>query len=241
MMLSPAGLIPNIHQDDAKCKRNFGCGYTRRGNAMAIDRVVAYIDGFNLYYGMRSKGWRRYYWLNVHLLVENLLKQDQMVMGVKYFTSRVSATARDPDKSRRQNAYLEALQTLKDVSIYYGHYLENTVKCFKCGAQWQVAEEKMTDVNIAVEMMVDAFQDRFDTALLISGDSDLTASVLNIRRLYPAKRIVAAFPPNRTSARLQQVTNAFFMISRRKLAASQFPDVVTKADGYKLARPGPWK
>jgi len=118
--------------------------------------VIAYIDGFNLYYGMRSKGWRRYYWLDVRLLIENLLKPDQMLVSVKYFTSRVSATGRDPDKSRRQNTYLEALQTLKDVNIYYGHYLEKTVECFKCGAKWQVSEEKMTDVNIAVEMMVDA-------------------------------------------------------------------------------------
>lgn len=37
----------------------------------------------------------------------------------------------------------------------------------------------MTDVNIAVEMMRDAFQDRFDAALLISADSDLVASLIN--------------------------------------------------------------
>ena len=30
--------------------------------------------------------------------------------------------------------------------------------------------EKMTDVNIAVELMQDAFQDAFDTAILISAD-----------------------------------------------------------------------
>lgn len=25
-------------------------------------RVIAYIDGFNLYFGLKSKGWKRYYW-----------------------------------------------------------------------------------------------------------------------------------------------------------------------------------
>lgn len=25
--------------------------------------AICYIDGFNLYHGLRSKGWRKYYWL----------------------------------------------------------------------------------------------------------------------------------------------------------------------------------
>jgi uncharacterized LabA/DUF88 family protein len=31
----------------------------------------------------------------------------------------------------------------------------------------------MTDVNIAVELMQDAFQNKFDTALLVTANSDL--------------------------------------------------------------------
>jgi uncharacterized LabA/DUF88 family protein len=81
------------------------------------DRVVSYIDGFNLYFGLRSFGWKRFYW-------------------------------------------------------------------------------KMTDVNIAVEMLVDAYNNTFDTALLISADSDLTAPLVAIRNLFPGKRVIVAFPPN---------------------------------------------
>ena len=29
-----------------------------------MERIVAYIDGFNLYYGMKEKGWKYFYWLN---------------------------------------------------------------------------------------------------------------------------------------------------------------------------------
>lgn len=29
-----------------------------------MERVIAYVDGYNLYYGLRAKGWKRYYWLN---------------------------------------------------------------------------------------------------------------------------------------------------------------------------------
>ena len=56
---------------------------------MALQRVAAYIDGFNLYYGLRSKGWRRYYWLDLHRLVERLLRPGQQLVAVRYFTTRV--------------------------------------------------------------------------------------------------------------------------------------------------------
>jgi len=37
-------------------------------------RVIAYIDGFNLYFGLKSKGWKRYYWLDLSELCLRLLK-----------------------------------------------------------------------------------------------------------------------------------------------------------------------
>ncbi|MDQ3508032.1 MAG: NYN domain-containing protein [Actinomycetota bacterium] len=61
-------------------------------------RVAAYIDGFNLYFGLKDRGWKRFYWLDVALLVENLLKPGQELAGVKYFTARISDP---PDKQSR--------------------------------------------------------------------------------------------------------------------------------------------
>ena len=42
----------------------------------------------------------------------------------------------------------------------------------------------MTDVNIAVELLQDAFQDAFDTAILISADSDLIAPIAAVKRSF---------------------------------------------------------
>ncbi len=53
-------------------------------------RVIAYIDGFNLYFGLKTQRWRRYYWIDLQLLARNLLKPDQELVFTKYFTSRVS-------------------------------------------------------------------------------------------------------------------------------------------------------
>ena len=42
-----------------------------------MTRVISYVDGFNLHFGLRHKGWRRYYWLDLVALSQELLKPDQ--------------------------------------------------------------------------------------------------------------------------------------------------------------------
>lgn len=205
-----------------------------------MERVIVYIDGFNLYFGMKEKRWRRYYWLNVHLLATNLLKPHQKLVEIKYFTSRVSSMPNDPEKADRQRKYLEALGTIS-CRIFYGHYLGKPIRCNKCGHSWTTHEEKMTDVNIAVELMTDVYQDKFDTAFLISGDSDLVAPIIAVRRIFPLKRVVVGFPPRRHSLQLKKVANAVLTIGRKRIADSLLPDQIRKADGYILRRPDEWK
>jgi len=203
-----------------------------------MERVYVYIDGFNLYFGLREKGWRRFFWLNVFKLAENLIKEGQELCTVKYFTSRVR---KPPEKSKRQTLFLEALESTKKIQIFYGHYLINSIECRNCGNIFPKPNEKMTDVNIAVEMLTDAFEDRYDTALLISADSDLSGPIKKIKKLFPRKKVVIAFPPARFSFSLQKLAHASFTIGRKKLKESQFPDKIKKDDGYVLSRPAKWK
>jgi hypothetical protein len=53
-------------------------------------RVIVYIDGFNLYFGLKSKGWTRFLWLNLQNVAERLLKPYQTLVYTKYFTARVT-------------------------------------------------------------------------------------------------------------------------------------------------------
>jgi len=46
-----------------------------------MDRVIAYIDGYNLYYGLREQGWKRYYWLNLQKLAGQFLRQVPPAIG----------------------------------------------------------------------------------------------------------------------------------------------------------------
>ncbi len=104
-----------------------------------------------------------------------------------------------------------------------------------------IPNEKMTDVNIAVEMLSDVYQDLFDVAFLVSADSDLTAPIQAIKNLFPEKRVIVAFPPQRHSTQLQRLAHGFLQIGRANLAKSVFPDKVQKADGFILQKPLDWK
>lgn len=206
-------------------------------NIVKTERVIAYVDGFNLYFGLKSKGWRRYYWLNLQALAENLLKPYQILNKTKYFTARISGS---PDKQKRQTTYIEALGTLSNFEIIYGKYQLNPRNCKKCNYFEQVPSEKMTDVNIAVELMSDAFLDQYDVAYLLSADSDLTHVITRIRSLFPKKKIIIAFPPGRYSKDLVNRARFSFPIGRAALAKSLFPEEVKKPDGYILKCPDLW-
>jgi hypothetical protein len=87
-------------------------------------RTIAYIDGFNLYYGcLKKTGYR---WLDIKALVTSLVPSTHQMLKVKYFTARVSG-ASDPDAPRRQAIYLSALRTIPEVEIHYGSFLAKTI------------------------------------------------------------------------------------------------------------------
>lgn len=127
------------------------------------------------------------------------------------------------------------------MTIHFGKWVSKDMTCRQCGATWSRAEEKMSDVNIAVQLVQDAYEGVFDVAFLISADSDLTGPVRTVQERFPDKDVRAAFPPKRRSWDLTATADVAFPIGRAKIRDSQLPDQVTRADGYVLKRPGTWR
>ncbi len=200
-------------------------------------RTMLYVDGFNFYFGMKENNNQRFFWLDVHALGKALLREGEVLVAAKYFTSRVSKPS---DKVHRQSNYIDAIKTTPAIVIE-GKFQAKPVACKKCGHSWQAADEKMTDVNIATEMLVDAFGNQFDKTILVSGDADLVPPIRAIRAAFPDKAIVVAFPPRRSTAELKSVANGFLFVNHQHLAKCQFPDEVKKANGHILHRPENWK
>jgi uncharacterized LabA/DUF88 family protein len=203
-----------------------------------VVRVAAYVDGFNLYYGLKAKYGRKYLWLDLQALAASLLRSGQTLHQVTYFTARVRD---DPNGEQRQSDYLEALADHSPlVSVIDGRFQEKDRRCRQCGTAWTVYEEKETDVNIAVALVEDAVRDRYDTALLISADSDLCPAIRSMKRLCPEKRIVAAFPPRRQSGDLKRAVDGFLSIGDDKIRQSQLPPTIVTATAITLRRPKHW-
>jgi uncharacterized LabA/DUF88 family protein len=210
--------------------------YARGGKP--VERTIAYVDGFNLYHGMRQITGRRYLWLDLEALCGQLLHSDHQLRKVTYFTARVRNNLAS---EQRQDTHLQALSAhCATVEITEGRFQRQTRRCRSCSVQWYTYEEKESDVNIAISLVEDAALGRFDRALVISGDSDLVPAIRAAKRLAPDTRVVAVFPPRRVSDPLRAVADAEYYLGKDKLRKAQLPDEVVTPNGIKLTRPAYW-
>ncbi|VVM27095.1 hypothetical protein BSPWISOXPB_4433 [uncultured Gammaproteobacteria bacterium] len=134
-------------------------------------KIIVYIDGFNLYYGIRSLG-QSYKWLNAEVLANSFVELNNTIVSVKYFTTKLNGNNEDV---YRQAIYLDALKRCCSKTKIIMGFFTKARKCKNCNSKNN--EEKQTDVNIACEIMQDCYEDNFDIAYLVSGDSDLVSPV----------------------------------------------------------------
>jgi uncharacterized LabA/DUF88 family protein len=207
-------------------------------------RSYVYVDGFNLYYGA-VRG-TPYKWLDVRRLSE-LLLPGHSIEAVRYFTARVSARKDDPHKPTRQQIYLRALRTLPGLEIIYGSFLSHDVMMLLAEpnpvepkfVKVTKTEEKGSDVNLATHLMHDAHLGRFDSAVLITNDSDLLEPIRIVRRELKLE-VGILNPHNQTPSRvLLQHASFVKQIRAGALRASQFPDELTDGKGL-FRKPRVW-
>ncbi|SFV87316.1 D-alanine--D-alanine ligase [hydrothermal vent metagenome] len=194
--------------------------------------AIVYIDGFNLYNGIRQFG-QKYKWLDIESLSQSFLREGVILKKVKFFTAKLNG---DNQEVRNQKIYLNALtKHCKNTNIIYG-YFSKARKCKSC--DYKNFEEKQTDVNIACEMLKDAYLDNFDIAYLISGDSDLLYPVQEIRQLN--KYIIIASPAQRKSKKLNEIAHSSFEITSNYLKDNQLPDYIEGVRGF-ITKPLKWQ
>ena len=71
--------------------------------------------------------------------------------------------------------------------------------------------------NIATQILIDAFQDEYDMAMLISGDSDLVPPIKSVHEIFKNKRVFVAFPPKRHNQSVALMAKGSLTIGRKKL------------------------
>jgi len=195
-------------------------------------RVNVYIDGFNLYHAIDDLGDDSLKWVNLWQLSAAILNPYQTLSSVKYFSAY--ATWR-PDAYKRHRDYVAANEA-QGVEVVMGRFKVKEIRCkASCQEMFITHEEKETDVNIGAHLIADALQNKFDTALIISADTDL-AAVIALSKLISdnSKRIYAVAPPGRMS-RSRELEH-LFMITKGKIRASLLPEHVQTSTGT-ITRP----
>lgn len=195
-------------------------------------RVNVYIDGFNLYHAIDDLGDDTLKWLNLWSLSENICNQYQVLNAVKYFSAY--ATWR-PNAYKRHRDYVAANEAF-GVEVVMGRFKDKEVKCqATCRQTFWTHEEKETDVNIGAHLIADTLQNNFDTALIITADTDLAAVISLAQNLSNnQKRICAVAPPGRIS-RAREL-NHLFMITKGRIRASLLPERIQARSGT-IVRP----
>lgn len=198
--------------------------------------VAAYVDGFNLYNGMHAARGRRGLWLDLESLLGSFLGRNQELVAVHYFTALVIGGGQ-----ARQQVYLDALQSHSKVTkAHVGRFQRKTVTCRICNKDFDTREEKESDVSFGVQMVEDAAKNLYQHAFIVTGDSDMLPAIRAVRRIAPTKRMVAIFPPRRSSVDLRAAADATLNIWDKIPEKHQLPDPVRAADGTLLGRPAHW-
>ncbi|WP_112249092.1 NYN domain-containing protein [Kribbella monticola] len=195
--------------------------------------VAAYIDGFNLYYGMKSKFARRYLWLDLVELMRRLRPEDE-VTAVRYYTALVRS---EPEAAARQKHYLEALQSHSGPTFHLqlGWFKpKKLAPCKLCSEDWlcqcprkvRSYEEKETDVALAAAMVADAANGLADLTLLVSADSDFAPAVRAVKLVQPAQQVILAMPPGNPKPHKRFTDVGYFSINETALRRSQLPEAI---------------
>ena len=133
---------------------------------IAPRRVMIFIDGSNLYHVLKQNTDKRD--LDYKKFSQKLCGDRELIRTYYYNIRQESPD--NPKLAESQDRFLNAL--------YETEYLEVKLGIWKQRGQTMV--EKGVDVMIAADLISHAYEDHYDTAILVSGDADF----------YPALQVV---------------------------------------------------
>lgn len=212
-----------------------------------MNRTTFIVDGFNLYHsvcdasralGLAGSGVK---WLNLSKLCESYLA---LVGGpahlerIYYFSALAThLESAKPDLTLRHRAYLECLEDT-GVVVELSRFKMKDIVCRQCGHKFQRAEEKETDVALAAKLLEVLHKDECDTAVLVTGDTDIAPAVRAASALFLSSEFASRF---RSDAKTRSWRSLFLrpLESRRKLTGAINSQILSPSRAAKPSRSRP--
>ena len=215
-----------------------------------MNRVIFLIDGFNLYHSVKHaerelKASTK--WLDIKGLCSSYLHLISHAVGAKttlvkihYFSAlAVHLEAKNPDVTARHKTFIRCLKD-NGIDVELSRFKWKKIECPFCHRQINRHEEKETDVAIALKLLEIFIHNECDTAVLMTGDTDLAPAVKTANRLFPDKQVIFSFPYKRKNKELEQLAPGSFMISKKQYVKHQFPDPYILSGGISVHKPASW-
>lgn len=137
-----------------------------------MERVYVYIDGGNLYWNLKEMGVATMNF-NFKSFVDSFVKNRELV-GVRYYVGQVR-----PEEGNEKSQELHRLQQILFSKLKEASFYIVRGKLKKAG---NIYVEKGVDVRIGIDLVEGNYEDRYDTAILITSDADLTPAVEMVTR-----------------------------------------------------------
>lgn len=212
-----------------------------------MNRTAFLIDGFNLYHSVREASRAMHgastKWLDIRALCESYLHivgGGSTLEAVHYFSALAKhLEASNPQVTKRHRDLLECLRDT-GIHVELARFKKKTLRCDNCGQSIIRREEKETDVAIAARLLELLHRDVIDSAVLMSGDTDLAPAVRTAKTLFPVKMIGFAFPYGRKNKELAQIADLSFQITKEQYARFQLSDPYTLRSGRTIPKPASW-
>lgn len=198
-------------------------------------RGAIYCDGFNMYHAVDDLHQPYLKWCNLHRLGSLIARGhaksiEKAVFCTAYFPG-------DHGKRVRHEAFVKALAFV-GVETRLGHTTTEPMSCVACERRWDAPREKKTDINLALAIMEDAFDNVFDVAFLVTADTDQASTVKMFKRRFPQKKIINVVPPGREpSKHLGNLCHSTIKLKAQQLDDCALPHAVTAEGQRTIYRP----
>ncbi len=166
-------------------------------------KIVIYIDGSNLYFSIKKT-------FNCKVDIEKLCKKivgDNELVKINYYIAPIEQFS-NPKMYSEQQSFFEKIKKIEKLNIIFGR-LE---KRKKDGETYYI--EKASDVNLTLDLALDAQKGIYDEAYLISNDGDFSGAVSSAINF--GKKVIYVAIGNRKSIshHLKKVASRTFYISK---------------------------
>jgi uncharacterized LabA/DUF88 family protein len=158
-----------------------------------MERVAIFIDGSNLYNNLKKR--------HIKIKFQNIIKilsRFGQIIDIFYYTARLDPEY-DKERFLKHERFLDKISRIKNLKVV----ICNLRKASSTGRKRYII--KRDDIRLANDMLVGAYEDFYDTAIIVSGDEDFVPIIHTIQRLK--KKSINAYFPRSSSYLLRKATD----------------------------------